>query len=111
VIGYQNRQTEQDLSQVKSEVQRLLDVINLCKTEEVKAEQRKNQFELEILDLKRQVQTQRDLANRSQAELASTRKELEEEVTKSRGHLQQVERLRALVESLDSTKEELVKRL
>ena len=111
MIGYQNRQTEQDLSQVKSEVQRLLDVINLCKTEEVKAEQRKNQFELEILDLKRQVQTQRDLANRSQAELASTRKELEEEVTKSRAHLQQVERLRALVESLDSTKEELVKRL
>jgi len=83
----------------------------MCKTEEVKSEQRKNQFELEILDLKRQVQTQKDQANRSQAELASTRKELEEEVTKSKSHLQQVERLRALVESLDSTKEELVKRL
>ena len=30
---------------------------------------------------------------------------------RSKSHLQQVERLRALVDSLDSTKEELVKRL
>ena len=57
MIGFHNRQTEQDLAQAKAEVQRLLDVINICKTEEVKSEQRKNQFELEILDLKRQVQT------------------------------------------------------
>jgi len=48
---------------------------------------------------------------RKEAELAQSRQELEEEQSKSRGLGQQVERLRALVESLDGTKEELVRRL
>ena len=48
---------------------------------------------------------------RAQAEASATRKDLEDECVKSKAHLQQVERLRALVDSLDQTKEELVKRL
>jgi chromosome segregation ATPase len=48
---------------------------------------------------------------RKEAELAQCRHELEDEQGKSRALSQQLDRLRALVESLDSTKEELVKRL
>lgn len=48
---------------------------------------------------------------RKEAELAQSRHELEEEQSKSRALSQQLDRMRALVESLDSTKEELVKRL
>jgi predicted transcriptional regulator len=77
----------------------------------VRAESRKNHFELEILDLRKAAQLQRDEQARREAELAQARHDLEDEVAKSRGLNQQVERLRALVESLDSTKEELVKRL
>lgn len=43
-----------------------MDVVNQCKTEEVKAEQRKNQYDLELLDFKRQVQSQRDQLARGQ---------------------------------------------
>jgi len=57
VIGGQSRLVEQELGDAKAEVQRLLEVVNRCKTQEVIAEQRKNQFEIEIIDLKRQIQT------------------------------------------------------
>jgi chromosome segregation ATPase len=39
------------------------------------------------------------------------RKDLEDEINKSKSYQQQVERLRALVDNLDHTKEELVRRL
>lgn len=81
------------------------------KTEEIKAEQRKNQYEIEVLDLKRQNQQARDEKARSQADLVQTRKDLEDEAAKARGLQGQVDRMRALVESLDQTKEELLKRL
>lgn len=110
-VGYYQRQVEQELGQAKGEIARLTEVMNQMKTEEVKNEQRKNQYELEILDLKRQAQINREQQARTQAEIAQARKELEDEVNKSRSYLQQIDRLRALVESLDQTKEELVKRL
>lgn len=39
--------------QVRQDNQRLTEALNQAKTDEVKFEQRKNQFEIEILDLKR----------------------------------------------------------
>lgn len=99
------------MSQLRQDNQRLHDALNSSKTEEVRGEQRKNQYELEILDLKRSAQQSRDEKQRMQAELSQLRKDLEEEVTKSKGYQQQIERLRALVDNLDHTKEELVRRL
>ena len=110
-VSYFQRNLEQEMASLRGENLRLTESLNSAKTEEVRTEQRKNQLELEILDLKRNAQLQRDDKTRKDAEISQARRDLEEETTKSRGLIQQVERLRALVESLDNTKEELVKRL
>ena len=99
------------MSQMRAENLRLSEALNASKTEEIRFEQRKNQYELEIIDLKRTAQLSRDHGGKSQAEVAQSRKELEDEITKGKALQQQVDRLRALVENLDQTKEELVRRL
>ena len=109
--AYFQRQVEQELAQVKAENLRVMEMLNSQKTEEVRGEQRKNQFELEIIDLKRTTQQLRDEKSRQQAENAQLRQDLDEEVAKSKAYQQQGERLRALVDNLDHTKEELVRRL
>ena len=109
--AYFQRQVEQELAQVKAENLRVMEMLNSQKTEEIRGEQRKNQFELEIIDLKRTTQQLRDEKSRQQAENAQLRQDLDEEVAKSKAYQQQGERLRALVDNLDHTKEELVRRL
>lgn len=53
----------------------------------------------------------RDEKGRSQTEVAQARKDLEDEVAKTRQYIQQVDRLKSVIESLDQTKEELMRRL
>jgi hemerythrin-like domain-containing protein len=51
--SYFQRTLEQEMSQLRQDNQRLQEALNAAKTEEVRGEQRKNQYELEILDLRR----------------------------------------------------------
>jgi len=106
-----HRQLEAEMMQLRNENARMLENMNAMKTQEVRGESRKNQYELEIMDIKRDRQQMRYELARSQAENAQVRKELEEEINKSKQYQQQIERLRALVDNLDHTKEELVRRL
>lgn len=55
---------------MRAENQRVLEMLNALKTEEVRGESRKNQYELEIIDLKRSTQQMRDEKARNQAENA-----------------------------------------
>lgn len=68
--GYLQRTVEQEMGQVRAENQRMLEMMNTLKTEEVRGESRKNQFELEIIDLKRAAQQARDDRAKNQAENA-----------------------------------------
>ena len=52
-VNYFQRNLEQELSQLRGESLRLTEALNACKTEEVRQEQKRNQLELEIIDLKR----------------------------------------------------------
>lgn len=52
-VNYFQRNLEVELGQLRAESMRLNEALNACKTEEVRQEQRRNQMELEILDLKR----------------------------------------------------------
>ena len=54
--GYLQRTMEQEMAQVRNENQRMQEMMNSLKTEEVRGESRKNQYELEIMDLKRGAQ-------------------------------------------------------
>lgn len=45
---------------MRQDNQRLTEALNAAKTDEVKFEQRKNQFEIELLDFKRAAQIARD---------------------------------------------------
>ncbi len=53
----------------------------------------------------------KDEKQRLENELALTKKDCEEERTKNKSLQQQSERLKSMVENLDSTREQLVKRL
>ena len=72
------------MQQLRADNQRLAEALNQAKTEEVRHEQRKNQFEIEVLDLKRAVQAARDDKTKAQAELAQARHDLDEEIAKTR---------------------------
>ena len=52
-VNYFQRNLEVELGQLRAESMRLNEALNTCKTEEVRQEQKRNQMELEILDLKR----------------------------------------------------------
>ena len=69
-VNYYQRNLEQDMSQLRAENLRLSEALNASKTEEIRFEQRKNQYELEIIDLKRTAQLSRDHGGKSQAEVA-----------------------------------------
>jgi hypothetical protein len=61
-----------------------VDVLNSCKNDQVKSEQRKNQSEIEILDLRKQAGGLKEDKLTLDQYLAQTRRELEEEKAKSK---------------------------
>jgi len=105
------RDLEKEVQELREEVQRLNSHLNEGKTTTIKSEQQKNHAEIEVLDLKKQLQMEREDNRRGESDLHQLKKEYEDEKSKAVSLQQQNERLRALVENLDSTKEELMKRL
>lgn len=61
--------------------------------------------------MKRAAQIARDDKTKSQGELAQVRRDLDEEIAKTRTQQGQLERMQALLESLEHTKGDLVRRL
>lgn len=52
-VNYFQRNLEVEIGQLRQESMRLNEALNASKTEEVRHEQKRNQMDLEILDLKR----------------------------------------------------------
>ena len=89
----------------------LNDQLHSGQTDTIKQEHAKNQQEIEIFDLKKQVQVLREENKKQTSDYAISQKELAEAQQKSQNLSLQVERLKSLVENLDQNKEELIKRL
>lgn len=83
-------------------------MLNNQKNDVVKSESRKNQTEVEVVDLKRALHMAREDKQRMDADITTLKKDLEEERTKSKSLTLQGDRLRAMVENLDQTREQLV---
>ena len=62
------------------------------------------------MDLKRSLQLSREESKRNEADNLSFRQTLEEERLKSQHLHQQSERMRSMIENMEQTKDELVKR-
>lgn len=52
-VSVHSRNLESEQHELREEIQRLMDMLNAAKNDQVKSEQRKNQAEIEILDLKK----------------------------------------------------------
>ena len=59
-VNYWQKSTEQELAQAREEIQKLTEIINNTKNDELKQEQRKNVQELELLDLRKSLTALRD---------------------------------------------------
>lgn len=106
-----SKSLEREISDLRDEVQRLNDIINNTQNDTLRTEHKKNQFEIEIIDLKKQNLLQKEDMRRLESDYAQIRKEYEDEKAKTKTIQQQNERLQSLVENLDQSKTELMKRL
>ena len=109
--SYYTKTLEQDMQQLRNENNTLNEQLNQQKTEVIRSQQQKNQNEIEVIDLRRNTQVLKDERQRAENELAQAKKDVDEERNKNKALQQQCDRLRAMVENLDSTREQLVKRL
>ncbi len=82
--SFYTKTLEQELSEQRAEIQRLNDLLNNQKNDVVKSESRKNQTEVEVVDLKRALQMAREDKLRLDTDLSTLKKDLEEERTKSK---------------------------
>ena len=102
---------EAEIKESRSKVETLNNEIHSGEANTIQQEHKKNQQEIEIFDLKEQLQSQKNEIKQQQADLAVSQKEAHEWHQKASNLERQVERLKSLVESLDQNKEELIKRL
>ena len=106
-----NQTLEAEIKDLRSKVAELNGAVHSGQTETIKQEHQKNQHELEIYDLKQQVNVLREENKKAVADLAVSQKEANDQSQKCAALQQQIERLKSLVENLDQNKEELIKRL
>jgi hypothetical protein len=75
---------EQDLRMARDENDKLKGTLEEARNEQIKSEQKRNQMEVEVLDLKRSNQALREDKSRLDTELSDCRRMLDEEREKSR---------------------------
>lgn len=106
-----SKNLEKEVQDLRDEVQRLNEIINNAKNDTLRTEHKKNQYEIEVLDLKKQITLQKEDQRRVESDLLQIRKEYEAEKLKSSQLQQQNARFESLVQNLDQNKMELTKRL
>lgn len=106
-----NQTIEHEVTDLRNKVTQLNEEIHSGQSETIKQEHKKNQHEIELFDLKKQIQAMRDDIKKQVSDLSISQKELADERQRSQSLCQQVDRLKSLVENLDQNKEELIKRL
>jgi hypothetical protein len=92
-------------------VESLNQQIHSGQTTTIQVEHKRNQQDIELYDMKQQICTLKQTSQQQCADLSVCKKELCEERQKNTSLVQQVERMKSLVENLDQNKEELIKRL
>lgn len=102
---------EKDLKESRDQVTALTNQINNGQNESVKNVHAKNKAEVTIIDLKGSLQSLKDENFRLMNDLGQANKDLQTEKQKVANQSTQIERLRSLVENLDSTKDELLAKL
>lgn len=106
-----NETLEREIADLRNKVATLNSEIHEGQSATIKQEHAKNQQEIEVFDLKKQVQVLKEDNKRQASDLAASQKELGLQREKADNLLLQVERMKSLVENLDQNKEELIKRL
>lgn len=106
-----NTTLETEVADLRNKMAALNGQLHSGQADTIKQEHAKNQQEIEIFDLKKQVQVLREENKKQTADYAISQKELAEAQQKCQNLSLQVERLKSLVENLDQNKEELIKRL
>ena len=102
---------EKEVKEWREKVERLNNEIHNGQSQTINVEHKKNQYEIEIIDLKQTITVQKNEMSKLSADMSLSQKELCEFRQKNTALTQQVKRLKSLVENLDQNKEELIKRL
>ena len=107
----QARDLEREVGNLREEVRELQENVNQGQNCVINNEHQKNKAEIEILDLRKQLANLKEDARKWENEATQSRQDFEQEKSKTLSLTQQNERMRALVENLDKTKEDLMRRL
>lgn len=106
-----NGTLETELSETREQIAKMSAQLNEGQDVTIQNQNKSNKAEIQIVDLKQNLTLVKDERNRLQNDLGQVEKELSAEQTKNQNLTTQVERMRSLVENLDSTKDELLQRL